>query len=161
MDVTIREAEGRDAGGIWALIHELAVYERSGPEHTLTTEQLAHDLEESRFKAFVAEDENNSIQGMALMYPIYSTWKGLSWYLEDIIVTESHRRMGIGGKLFERVILFAKEQNAGRLGWQVLTWNEPAIRFYEKYNATLDKEWITCRLYKEQLEQYGSGNEDI
>jgi ribosomal protein S18 acetylase RimI-like enzyme len=150
MNVIIREATKTDAPGMWRLIHELAVFERSGHEHTLTAEQLMKDIEKSHFTAFVAE-KNEEILGLALMYPVYSTWKGRSWYLEDIVVVEKARRQGIGSMLFTKVCKFASLQNAGRLSWQVLEWNEPAIQFYKKYGAELDTEWITCRIRGEVL----------
>jgi GNAT superfamily N-acetyltransferase len=152
-EIIIRAAEERDAPAIWKLINELAIYEKAGHEMELTVEQLTKDLVNERFHAFVALDDNDLV-GIALFYPIYSTWKGLSYYLEDFLVNEPYRRRGIGTKLFEQVMLFAKEHNAGRLGWQVLNWNTPAIEFYKKYNATLDETWITCRLYKEQLQEF-------
>lgn len=152
MTAIIREAAKSDAEGIWRLIHDLAIFERSVQEHTVSVARLQSDLEQNYFKAFVAEKDGQLV-GMALMYPIYSTWKGLSWYLEDIIVSESERRSGIGTLLFDRVLEFAATENAGRLGWQVLEWNEPAIQFYKKYNAELDPEWITCRIRGEELQK--------
>ncbi|MGZ5242799.1 MAG: N-acetyltransferase family protein [Bacteroidia bacterium] len=159
-EIIVRKAEIKDAADIWALVHELAIYERAENEHTITAEQVAKDLEQGIFTAFVAEI-NNIVVGMALCYPIYSTWKGASLYLEDIVVKEKYRRLGIGSKLFSAVMLYAKEQGAGRLGWQVLNWNSPAIEFYKKHEAVLDDEWITCRLTKEQLQSLTLTNESI
>ena len=150
--INVRKAVKSDAKAIWELVHELAIFERAENEHTVSIEQVKSDLENNLFIAFVAE-LNGEVAGMALCYPIYSTWKGASLYLEDIVVKEKFRRQGIGSKLFSAVMLYAKESNAGRLGWQVLNWNTPAIEFYKKYNAVLDDEWITCRLTKEHLQQ--------
>ncbi|NCW87850.1 MAG: GNAT family N-acetyltransferase, partial [Chitinophagia bacterium] len=75
-------------------------------------------------------------------YIRYSTWKGQTLYLEDIIVTAERRGEGIGGKLFEQILAEAKERKLVRVVWQVLEWNEPAINFYKKYKASLDPEWI-------------------
>ena len=152
MNISIRNATENDAGAMWELIHELAIFERSGHEHTVGKGQLREDIKSGIFKAFVAEVAGE-IAGMALLYPIYSTWKGRSWYLEDIIVKEENRRMGIGTQLFEKVLEFSRDEKAGRLGWQVLNWNEPAIKMYQKYNAVMDDEWITCRLTQEQLHE--------
>jgi GNAT superfamily N-acetyltransferase len=93
------------------------------------------------------------VVGISLLYTKYSTWKGKCIFLEDIIVTESYRSKGIGSLLFERSIQFAKDQNAGRLEWQVLDWNEPAIQFYKKFEALLDPTWINCKFTREQLAQ--------
>jgi GNAT superfamily N-acetyltransferase len=67
------------------------------------------------------------------------------------VVTEKYRRYGIGKKLFDAVGAFAKAAGANQLRWHVLDWNEPAISFYKKYNASLDPEWITCKFTREQI----------
>ncbi len=136
-----------DCPRLLELVHELAVYEKAPDEVTVT---LQH-FEESGFGekpvwwAFVAE-EDGVIQGFALYYIRYSTWKGQRMYLEDIIVTEEARGKGIGKMLMDRLIEEAKEKKFSGMMWQVLDWNEPAINFYRKYNAHLDGEWVNCSL---------------
>ena len=145
MNVKIRRAEKKDCSRMLELIKELAEYERAPNEVTVSKEHF----EESGFGknpvwwAFVAEVDGY-IQGFALYYVRYSTWKGQAMYLEDIIVTEKMRGRQIGRMLFERLIEEAKEKKWTRIVWQVLEWNEPAINFYKKYNARLDAEWINC-----------------
>jgi GNAT superfamily N-acetyltransferase len=129
------------------LVHELAVYEKAPNEVTVT---LAH-FEESGFGAnpvwwgFVAE-EDGFILGFTLYYIRYSTWKGQRMYLEDFLVTEKSRGKGIGKLLFDQLIEEAKEKNFNAIVWQVLEWNEPAINFYKKYNASFDGEWVNCAI---------------
>jgi GNAT superfamily N-acetyltransferase len=143
MSITVRRATAADCPRLLELIRELALYEKAPLEVTVSLQHFT----ESGFGtqpiwwAFVAEEEN-LIHGFALYYIRYSTWKGQCLYLEDIIVTEKMRGQGIGGQLFERILEEAKERKLVRVIWQVLEWNEPAIRFYKKYNATLDPEWI-------------------
>lgn len=86
------------------------------------------------------------IIAFALYYIRYSTWKGQVMYLEDIIVTEKMRGKGIGTMLMDRVIEEAREKGFQRISWQVLDWNEPAIKFYKKYGATFDHEWVNVTL---------------
>lgn len=105
------------------------------------------------YKFFVAENESG-IVGIALYYTAYSTWKGKTIYLEDLVVTEKLRRAGIGRKLFNAVAEEAKTVGAKRFRWQVLEWNEPAIAFYKKIGADLDGEWINCTMTEEQIQQY-------
>ena len=87
--------------------------------------------------------------GIALYYTKYSTWKGRCIYIDDIIVTESRRREGIGKKLFEEVIAVAKKMKVRKLEWQVLNWNQQAINFYKKYSTVFDNEWINCKIVLE------------
>ena len=148
MSITIRRAVKEDCTRLLELVHELALYEKAPDEVTVT---LKH-FEESGFGvkpvwwAFVAEVDGK-VEGFALYYIRYSTWKGQAMYLEDIIVTESMRGKKLGTLLFDRLIEEAKEKKFNRIIWQVLEWNEPAINFYKKYNAGFDPEWVNCSLY--------------
>ncbi len=147
METNIRRAEKKDCARLLELITELAVYEKAPNEVTVT---LAH-FEESGFGpnpvwwGFVAE-VNGHVEGFALYYIRYSTWKGQRMYLEDILVTEKMRGNQLGKKLFDQLIIEAKEKNLAGIVWQVLEWNEPAINFYKKYKANFDGEWINCSI---------------
>ena len=145
--MTIRKAVKQDCARMLELVKELAVYERAPDEVTVTLEHFT----ESGFGphpvwwAFVAE-ENGVIEGFALYYIRYSTWKGQRMYLEDFVVTDAQRGKGIGKLLFDRLIVEAKEKGFNAIVWQVLKWNEPALNFYKKYNATMDGEWYNGAL---------------
>jgi len=147
MNVIIRRAVAEDCERLMDLIRELAVYEKAPQEVTVTLEHFI----DSGFGpnpvwwAFVAE-VNGMVEGFALYYIRYSTWKGQRMYLEDILVTEKMRGAGLGKLLFERLIEEAKEKKLGGIIWQVLDWNEPAINFYKKYQAHFDGEWINCSI---------------
>lgn len=142
----IRRAVREDCAQILALVKELALYERAPDEVTVS---LQH-FEESGFGpspvwwALVADDGAGRIQGFALYYVRFSTWKGQRMYLEDFYVREELRGGGIGRQLFERLMEEAREKGFNGIVWQVLEWNEPAIRFYKKYNASFDAEWVNC-----------------
>jgi GNAT superfamily N-acetyltransferase len=153
--LTVRNGTSVDVPFVFNLIKELALYEKAPHEVTVTLEELVADGFGSNpiYGLFVAEQEG-VIVGIAVYYEKYSTWKGRSLFLEDIIVTESKRGNGIGHALFQAVIGVAKERNSARMEWQVLDWNEPAIHFYKKYNANLDSEWINGKLIREQIQEF-------
>ncbi len=148
MEITIRKAVIDDCPRLLELITELAVYEKAPDEVTVS---LTHFTESGFGKqpvwwALVAEAEG-VIQGFALYYIRYSTWKGQAMYLEDLLVTEAMRGKKIGKLLFDALIEEAREKKLNRILWQVLDWNEPAINFYKKYPTSFDPEWINCRLW--------------
>jgi GNAT superfamily N-acetyltransferase len=153
--VEIRKGLIEDLDSVLSLVKELAVYEKAPDEVTLTLEELRADGfgPNSIYDLFVAEQESKVI-GIALYYEKYSTWKGRSLFLEDIIVTKKKRGLGIGHLLFNAVIAVAKFRNSARMEWQVLDWNQPAINFYKKYNADLDEEWLNGKLTREQIQSY-------
>ena len=155
MNVIIRKGKKEDLAQVLALIKELAHYEHAPDAVTNTIEDMENDGFGSRpiYELIVAEYIGN-IVGLAIFFIKYSTWKGKGIYLDDIIVTQNFRGKGIGKKLFEAVIKFSKDYSAKGLWWQVLEWNEPAINFYNKYNAELDGEWINGKLNEEQLQNY-------
>lgn len=148
MAITIRRAVKADCPRLLELVNELALYEKAPQEVTVTLEHFTESGfgEKPVWWAFAAESDG-VILGFALYYIRYSTWKGQAMYLEDILVTEAARGQGIGKLLFDRLIEEAREKNLHRIVWQVLEWNEPAIRFYKKYNADFDAEWVNCSIY--------------
>jgi GNAT superfamily N-acetyltransferase len=154
MNITIRKAEAADVSAMFALVKELAEYEKALNEVSVTAETMLRDglSEESLYNAIVAIADHKVI-GMAVYYTAYSTWKGKIIYLDDLVVTASYRRFGVGKMLFDELIRIVNQTGANQLRWHVLNWNESAIEFYRKYNASLDDEWITCKLTKEQLEK--------
>lgn len=153
MQCTVRKAEKKDVADILRLIKELAEYEKAPDEVKVTVEELERDGfgPNPIYKALIAEAEGK-IVGMALYYVKYSTWKGKGIYLEDIIVSEPYRRYGAGTILFNEVVKASKEMGARKMYWQVLDWNEPAIKFYKKYNATFEDEWLNGMLNEKQLQ---------
>ena len=153
--IIIRRAVKEDCKRLLELIYQLAIYEKAPDEITVTLEHF----EESGFGenpvwwAFVAEtpspqgEGRGEVQGFALYYIRYSTWKGQRMYLEDFLLNEEMRGKKIGKLLFDRLIEEAKEKKFNGIVWQVLDWNEPAINFYKKYDGvSFDGGWLTCSI---------------
>ncbi len=137
---TIRPATESDLPAIHALMYELAVYEKE-PEAVLTTiEEYRADFQAGLFESQVAETDGQVV-GMTLFYLAYSSWKGKMLYLDDFVVTETHRRYGLGQLLFDAFLEEGRRRGCRLVKWQVLDWNEPALRFYEKNEAIIEQGW--------------------
>jgi GNAT superfamily N-acetyltransferase len=143
----IRAAKLGDEQAIFALIQELALYEKAPEQVNNTAEQLRIDLFQSFLCEAIVAENDKEIIGFALYYTAYSTWKGKILYLEDFYVKENHRKNGVGNLLFEKVVEIAKDKKVKRMDWQVLEWNALALGFYEKKEAELSSEWVNGRLY--------------
>jgi GNAT superfamily N-acetyltransferase len=154
MRYEIRVANVNDCSEILELIKELAVFEKQPDAVVLSEEELIKSAfsENPWVYVFVAEMENKVV-GMALYYYGFSTWKGRSLHLEDLIVNENYRKLGIGRALMNQIIQIAKTENVERMSWEVLDWNTPAIEFYKSLGTVFYKDWWLCRLFKEQLER--------
>jgi GNAT superfamily N-acetyltransferase len=143
----IRNATPADCPRLLQLIQELADYENAHDQVTVSPEHFLQSGfgEKPVWWALVVE-EDELVQGFALYYIRFSTWKGQRIYLEDLLVTEQMRGKGAGKLLLDKLIEEAKAKGFNGISWQVLNWNEPAINFYKKYPTEFDGEWTNCAL---------------
>ena len=151
----IRKATKNDMPSVLELIQELATFEKEPDAVVVTVDDLIRDgfSENPLFQCFVAEEENNII-GMALYYYRYSTWKGKTIHLEDLIVKENKRGTGAGFALYKEIIKQGKAENVRRIEWNVLDWNTPAIDFYEKSGAKVLGDWRVVHMDDKGIEQF-------
>lgn len=151
--VSIRPATAADVPVILQFTRELADYERRIHEVVATEERLHRTLFGPRPAAevLIAEELGEPV-GLALFFSTYSTFLGQTGiYLEDLFVQPHARGRGVGRQLLAKVAQLAVERGCGRLEWSVLTWNEPAIRFYESLGALRQDEWTVYRLSGNEL----------
>lgn len=155
MSILIRKAGKQDMPAVLDLIKELAVFEKE-PDAVKITPQI---LEEEGlgtnplFTCFVAEVDSK-IVGIALTYFVFSTWRGRTLHLEDLIVTEKQRGTGVGMALYRRVMQYAKEEGVAQVKWIVLDWNTPAIDFYEKTGAVIYNNWYIAAMDNKKLDAF-------
>ena len=140
---------------VLALIRELAIFEREPDAVVVTAEDLVRDGfgAHALFETLVAEVEGE-IVGMALFYFRYSTWKGKTIHLEDLIVSESMRGTGIGYGLYSEIIRRGKLENVRRIEWNVLDWNAPAIDFYKKSGAKVLEDWRVVHMDESGIKNF-------
>ncbi len=155
MDVILRKAEPSDMKAVLSLIKELAAFEKEPKAVVLTEKQLREDGfgPSPSFEAIVAE-MHGVVVGMALFYYRYSTWKGKTIHLEDLIVKEEYRNKGIGAKLYTEVMRFAHNKGLKRVEWNVLNWNKIAIDFYESTGAKVLPDWRVVHMDELGLQNY-------
>jgi GNAT superfamily N-acetyltransferase len=145
-NILIRPATEADIPAIHALVYELAVFEKE-PEAVFTTpEEYLEDFRKGLFECHVAEVEGNVV-GMTLFFMMYSSWKGKMLYLDDFVVNEQYRGHGVGQLLYHNFIEEGRKRGCRLVKWQVLDWNEPAIRFYEKNEAIIEKGWWNVKKF--------------
>ena len=151
----IRKATKNDMPSVLELIQELATFEKEPDAVVITVDDLVRDgfSENPLFQCFVAEVDNEII-GMALYYYRYSTWKGKTIHLEDLIVKENKRGTGAGFALYKEIIKQGKAENVRRIEWNVLDWNTPAIDFYEKSGAKVLGDWRVVHMDDKGIEQF-------
>ena len=155
MNIRIRAGKKEDMPSVYGLIQELAEFEKEPDAVELTLENLVEDGfgKAPLFKTFVAEIDKN-IVGMALFYPRYSTWKGPSIHLEDLIVNQDKRGLKIGSLLYAEVIAYGYKKGVKRIEWAVLDWNTPAIEFYKRTGATILSDWNTVQMSEKAIKKY-------
>ncbi len=151
----IRKGEKRDMPQVLALIKELADFEKEPDAVVIDSEYLVENgfSKNPAFFTYVAEIDNK-IVGMALFYYRFSTWKGKTIHLEDLIVKQNIRGKGVGKALYDKVLQFAYDNKVKRTEWVVLDWNKNAIDFYKKSGAIILDDWLTVQMPEENLKKY-------
>lgn len=144
MEVTIRKATPDDFPAIFSLIKEFASFQKSEEKLVTTIDQMLED--ENLFQAFVAVN-NKTVIGFCTFFYAYYSWSGKAVYIDDLYITDSFRKNGIGKQLLNTVITLAKESNCRKIRWQVSKWNTNAIDFYKKMGADIDEIEINCDLF--------------
>ena len=154
--MNIRKGNPDDMHAVLNLIQELADFENEPDAVLVTVDDLVRDGFGTNplFEVFVAEVETDlngnqqtkEIVGMALYYYRFSTWKGKTIHLEDLVVKEKMRGTGLGYALYSEILKQGKKDNVRRVEWNVLDWNTPAIEFYEKSGAKILKDWQVVQM---------------
>jgi GNAT superfamily N-acetyltransferase len=157
VSVVIRPARPDDSALIFALVNELADYEKLTHAVDATEVQIAAALfgDSPRLYCDIAEWDGEAA-GFAVWFFNYSTFRGRHGiYVEDIFVRPAYRKRGIGKALMARLAQRCVEQGYARFEWAVLDWNAPAIAFYRSIGADVLDEWRICRLSGQALQEFG------
>ena len=162
--MNIRKGNPEDMQAVLGLIKELAEFEKEPDAVLVTVDDLVRDGfgPNPLFHVFVAEVDNNQndsepakeIVGIALYYYRFSTWKGKTIHLEDLVVKDKMRGTGLGYALYSEIIKQGKKDKVRRIEWNVLDWNTPAIEFYEKSGAVVLDDWRVVQMSEEAINYF-------
>ncbi|MFN3757177.1 MAG: GNAT family N-acetyltransferase [Flavobacterium sp.] len=151
----IRKATLQDIPVILELIKELAVFEKEPNAVVITVDDLERcGFSENPLFGCIVAEVNKEVIGMALYYYRFSTWKGKTIHLEDLIVSESKRGTGAGWALYKEIIRQGKRDGVRRIEWNVLDWNNHAIDFYEKSGAKVLQDWRVVHMDENGIEAF-------
>jgi len=153
--INIRKGHKEDMPAVLELIKELAAFEKEPEAVVVTVSDLERDgfSDNPLFHTIIAEVDND-IVGMALYYYRYSTWKGKTIHLEDLIVKEKMRGSGVGFALYREIMTQGQRDGVRRIEWNVLDWNTEAIVFYEKSGAKVFKSWLVAQMDEKGIESF-------
>lgn len=157
-DIDIRKAKIEDAGLILRFVKELATYEKGAHQVVATVADIEKNLfsEATTTEAVICIYDNEPI-GFAVYFMNFSTWLGKNGlFLEDLYISPTHRGIGAGKKMFTHLAKIAVENDCGRFEWNVLKWNEPAIKFYKSFGAKPQNEWVGYRLEGNPLKEFAN-----
>jgi GNAT superfamily N-acetyltransferase len=153
VSLAVRPLARADLPALLDLIDGLADYEKLTRPDAEARTRLATDAfaEPPPFHVLLAEVDGTPV-GYAFYFFTYSTFLARpTLYLEDIFVLPDWRGHGAGIALFRACTRAAVDRGCGRMDWQVLSWNEPSIRFYERLGARHLDAWLPFRLDAEAL----------
>ncbi|CAM3932940.1 MULTISPECIES: GNAT family N-acetyltransferase [Flavobacterium] len=162
--MNIRKGNRNDMQAVLDLIQELAEFENEPDAVLVTVDDLVRDGfgPTPLFQVLVAEidddanttSEGKQIVGMALYYHRFSTWKGKTIHLEDLVVKEKMRGTGLGYALYSEILKQGKKDGVRRVEWNVLDWNTPAIEFYKKSGAKIMDGWLVVQMDEQGINEF-------
>lgn len=156
MSLAIRAARPADSALIFALVRELAAYEKLSAEVDATEQAIAAALfcKAPRLFCEIAV-WNGEAAGFSTWFLNYSTFRGSHGiYIEDLFVRPAYRGRGIGKGLMASLAQRCIHEGYGRCEWAVLGWNAPSIAFYKSIGAQLREDWRLCRLSGQALKSF-------
>ena len=154
----IRASAISDVPLLLSFFREFAEYERQPGAVVIEEEMLIRDGFGARpkFRSLIAEWDGQAI-GYALFFDIYSSFKGSGIFLEDLFVRETFRGRGIGRALLSHLARIARQEGSYGIRWEVLGWNESAIKFYKSLGGQFFGEWKQVLLEADALNRLADG----
>jgi len=154
--LVIEKLSGKNFEEFIKLMEVFANFEKLNPPDKQAKSRLKKDVlsKNPKYEAYLGKVGNKYV-GYVIFFMTYASFIALpTLFLEDLFVLEEYRKKGIGQKMLDFCMKFAKERNCGRVDLNVLDWNVNAINFYKKNNFKFIN-WELYRLEKKQIMEYG------
>ncbi|MDH6612268.1 GNAT superfamily N-acetyltransferase [Streptomyces sp. SAI-208] len=135
----VRQAVRADLPAVAELAARHAEYERAAPPPRDLPDRLAallFDTPAPRLRCLVAELPDGTLAGYATCAPELSTWQGREYlHMDCLFLLPGHRGLGLGVLLMDAVVAEARTLGLEEVQWQTPTWNDGAMRFYDRLGA--------------------------
>lgn len=141
---TVRRAEARDIPAILRLLVQVNMVHHvgrpdlfKGPTTKYTADELAAILADDATPVFVCADGDGRVLGhgfCVLQQHLDSRLltDARTLYIDDICVDEAARGQGVGRRLYDHILDFARQSGCYNVTLNVWTCNPGAMAFYEK-----------------------------
>lgn len=162
-DFRIRPVRKDDIDSFMRLMDAHADFEQMDRPSEDARQRLVEHLlsDPPKFRAFLASVDGKDV-GYAATYEAYSSFVAhTTLFLEDIFVEDEYRGRGFGRVMFEYLAQEALRTGCGRMEWMVQSWNDGAIRFYERRGGKRVEGWHTYRIEKSGLHAFSDGDEKV
>ena len=157
--IQLRRATGSDAESILGLVNALAAYEKAADEVSVTSsiyQRDGGDVPNPLFHCILIEKIEvgiPSVIGMGFFYFGFSPTFGKYLYLEDLFVQRESRGIGCGKSIMLSLADISIQMGCDSFIWQALSWNTPALKFYDSIGAKVCDGLVTLRLDQERIDK--------
>lgn len=154
-DFRIRPVHRDDLDSFLRLMNAHADFEKMDRPSEEARQRLVDHLlsDPPKYQAFLASIDGRDV-GYAVTYEAYSSFVAhTTLFLEDIFVESDYRGRGFGRVMFDHLVEEAIRSGCGRMEWMVQSWNEGAIRFYERRGGERVDGWHTYRIEQDGLHE--------
>ena len=139
MSIFIKRAAAEDLHDVSDLFNLYRVFYKQNSDLSLAVSFISERINRKDSVIFYAYDESGGALGFTQLYPMFSSVSAKSsWVLNDLYVSSSARRLGVGRMLMEAAKEFAIESKAKGIALETGKNNVNAQALYESLGYEQD-----------------------
>lgn len=132
MTISVKRATLEYAKGIGELFNSYRVFYEQNSDLELAINFISERIKNEESVIFFAQDKSGNALGFTQLYPSFSSVSAQrSWILNDLFVSSTARRLGVGKRLMDAVKVFANDSNAKGITLETAEDNYNAQALYE------------------------------